>query len=83
MVPTTNGTMIPAFELMHINSASKGMIRDNKNYQIENAMSTGRAEGMRLMDQSILKLYQEGIIAKDTALSYADHPDQLVKHLNG
>jgi twitching motility protein PilT len=83
MIPTTNGTMIPAFELMHINSAIKGMIRDNKNYQIENAMSTGRADGMMLMDQSILNLYKEGIVTKETALSYADHPDQLVRHLNG
>ena len=33
------------------------------------------------MDQSILRLYQEGKITKETALEYADHPEQLERKL--
>ena len=81
MVPDVDGNVIPAFELMHVNSAIKGMIRDNKNHQIENAIIAGRSEGMITMDNSLLELYKKGLITKDTALSYANHPDQISKHL--
>ena len=33
-------------------------------------------------DQSILALYQTGQITLDTALEYADNPDQLRRRLN-
>jgi twitching motility protein PilT len=33
------------------------------------------------MDQTILKLYQEGKITKETALLYADKPDQIKRSL--
>ena len=81
MIPDIAGNVIPAFELMHINSSIRGMIRDNKNHQIENAITAGRSEGMLTMDQSILELYRKGLITKETALNYADHPDQLSRHL--
>lgn len=82
MLPDKNGNMIPAFEIMHINSAIRGMIRDNKNHQIDNAITAGKTEGMISMDQSILNLYREGMITKETAISYADHPEQMARHLN-
>jgi twitching motility protein PilT len=81
MVPDKTGNVTPVFEVMHINNAIRGMIRDNKNYQIENAITSGRNEGMVTMDASILKLYQDGIITRETALMFADHPDLLQKHL--
>ena len=81
MVPDKAGNVTPAFEIMHINNAIRGMIRDNKNYQIENAITAGRNEGMVTMDASILKLYQSGVITKETALNYADHPELMQKHL--
>ena len=82
MLPDKNGNMIPAFEIMHINSSIRGMIRDNKNHQIDNAITAGKTEGMISMDQSILNLYREGMITKETAISYADHPEQMARHLN-
>jgi len=81
MLPDVNGNMIPAFEVMHINSAIRGMIRDNKNHQINNAITAGRAEGMISMDQSIINLYKAGHITKETALNYADQPEQMQRHL--
>ena len=33
------------------------------------------------MDQSILGLYREGLITKETALAYAENPEQLRRSL--
>ena len=57
------------------------MIRENKTHQIAAAMASGGAEGMRTMDQSILELLREGIISRETALTYADNPEQLLRRI--
>ena len=81
LLPDTAGGMIPACEIMHMSNAIRSMIRDNKNHQIDNAIASSAKEGMISMDQTILKLYQEGKITKETALLYADKPDQLKRNL--
>lgn len=81
MLPDQWGGMVPAFEIMHMNSAIQGMIRDNKNHQINNVIAAGREEGMISMDQSILELYRAGTITKETALSYAVYPEQMMRRL--
>ena len=81
MVPDTDDNITPAFEIMHINNAIKGMIRDNKNYQIENAITAGKAEGMISMDAYLLKLYGEGKITAETLTNYADHPEHMTRHI--
>ncbi|MBQ3123667.1 MAG: PilT/PilU family type 4a pilus ATPase [Firmicutes bacterium] len=77
LLPGKDGELVPAFEIMHVNGAIKNMIRDNKGHQINVAISTGAAEGMISMDQSIASLCREGKITKEVALEYADNPAQL------
>ena len=81
LLPNVDGDRVPAFEIMHINSAIRGMIRDNKNHQIGNAIAAGRNEGMITMDQSILNLYKAGVITRETALDYAENPEQLRRQI--
>lgn len=81
MLPDKNGGMVPAFEIMHVNSAIRSMIRDNKSHQINNAIAAGSREGMLTMDQSILELYNAGMITRETALDYADTPDLIRRQL--
>ena len=81
LLPDTEGGLVPACEIMHLNSAIRSMIRDNKGHQIDNAIAAGGSEGMISMDQSILALYKAGKITKETALEYADHPEQLQRSL--
>ena len=81
LLPTINGDLVPAFEILHLNSAVRSMIRENKTHQIAAAMASGGAEGMRTMDQSILELLREGIISRETALTYADNPEQLLRRI--
>jgi len=81
MLPGVGGNMIPVFEIMHVNSSVRGMIRDCKNHQINNAITAGRAEGMIAMDQAILNHYRNGLISWETALNYADNPEQMLRSL--
>ena len=83
LVPDINGKMTPVFEIMHVNSAIKNMIRDNKSYQIDNAIQTSAAEGMISMDQSLITLFQNGKITADTAVEYAVNPDQVARKIKG
>ena len=82
MVPSKTCNMVPVFEVMHVNSAIRSMIRDNKNHQIGNAIASGSKEGMISMDQALLELYRDGVITKETALEYAEAPDTIRRQLN-
>lgn len=82
LLPKKNGGMVPAVEIMKIVPAISNMIRDSKNYQIDNVIQTSGDQGMVSMDQTILKLYQKGEIDEETALMSAINPDQLKRKLN-
>ena len=81
LVPDMEGGLVPAFEIMHVNSAIRSLIRDSKTHQIDNAITAGSAEGMVSMDQSLLALYKANRISKDTAMSFSDNPDQMRRRL--
>ena len=81
LLPDVEGGLEPAYEIMHMNAAIRSMIRDCKNHQIDNVIAAGGGEGMKAMDQSILELYQAGIITRETAMDYADHPEQMLRRL--
>lgn len=81
LLPDCHGGMVPACEIMHMTGAVRSMIRDNKNHQIDNTIATGAREGMISMDQAILSLYTKGEITKETALLYADKPEQMKRNL--
>lgn len=81
LLPGTDGRLVPAFEIMGMNSAVRGLIRDNKTHQINNAIAAGSEEGMMTMDQSILSLYEAGEISAETAVNFADNVEQMKRRL--
>ncbi|MCI8601670.1 MAG: PilT/PilU family type 4a pilus ATPase [Oscillospiraceae bacterium] len=84
LLPGTNGELLPAFEVMKVNNAIRSMIRDkSKTMQIDNAITSGGSEGMVSMDQSIVALYQKGLIAKQTALDYASSEENMKRKIGG
>ena len=82
LVPSVTGEHIPVFEIMTVTPAIRNMIRDNKVAQIEGLLYSSARPDMISMDQSLLNLYKERRISKDTALLYATNPDMLEKKLN-
>ena len=79
LLPTVDGGLEPAFEIMLVNSAIQNMIREGKAHQMDNVIFSGLSEGMRAMDGDIYRLFSEKRITKETALLFAANPDQLRK----
>ena len=79
LVPSIDGRMVPAFEIMTVTPAIRNMIRDNKIPQIDGILYSSANEDMVSMDLSLLKLFKENIISADTALAFATNPDMLRK----
>ena len=81
LVPSTDGGQLPVFEIMKSNVAIANMIREDKLHQLESAMQAGAADGMCTMDGSLLKLWREGRITRDTALISCVNYENMVKRL--
>jgi twitching motility protein PilT len=72
----------PAVEVMMATLAIRNLIRTGQDHQIRSHLSTGRAEGMITMDQSLAELVRIGRISRETASAHCYHPDELRSHLN-
>ena len=81
LVQGIDGSQIPVFEIMKSTPAIQNMIREDKLHQLESAMQAGAADGMCTMDGSLLKLYREGKITKDTALMSCVNYENMSKRL--
>ncbi|MBR2527391.1 MAG: PilT/PilU family type 4a pilus ATPase [Blautia sp.] len=81
LVPDVDGKNIPVFEVMRLTTAIRNMIRDDKIYQIEGVIYSSSQQNMRSMDSSLLSLYKEGRITKETALSHATNEEMLRRKL--
>ncbi len=82
LLPTVDGKMIPAFEIMILTPAIRNLIREGKVHQIDGIIYTSSQDNMVAMDTSIFNLYKEGIISKHTAISEAVNPEMMIKRIN-
>ena len=81
LVPDVNGELVPVFEILQMTTAVRNMIREGKVHQIDGLIYSSANSQMVSMDASLLKLYKEGRISKNTALIYATNPEMLSKRL--
>jgi twitching motility protein PilT len=82
LVPATgNAGLYPAVEIMIATPAVRNLIRTGQDHQMRSLISTGKAEGMMTMDQSLAELVHARRIDRDTALAHCYHPDELRSHL--
>ena len=81
LLPSTDGKMVPVFEVMICNQAIRTLIREGKTHQIDNAIASQRHNGMITMDEAIVELYRQNKITKETALMYAAHANLIEKKL--
>ncbi len=68
LLPGLSGGLVPACEIMVANTAIQALIREGKTQGLRNVMETGIKEGMCVMENVVLELYQQGKISKETAL---------------
>lgn len=83
LLPGEDGTMIPAFEIMHVTPAIRNMIREQKIHQIDTAIYAGQNEGMTTMDLSIFNLWKSGKVSRDTALTYCMNYEDMLAKMKG
>jgi twitching motility protein PilT len=81
LVPTEQGGLVPAFEIMTTNAAIRNLIREEKTYQIDSVIAASGAVGMRTMDQSLFQLAKSGQISAETALDFSVHEEALARRL--
>lgn len=81
LLPTVDGRLVPAFEIMVLTPAIQNLIREGKTHQIDGMIYNSTNESMLAMDTSILRLYQQGVIDKNTALANASNPEMMSKRL--
>jgi twitching motility protein PilT len=62
-----SGGRAAALEVMLVNNAVSSQIREGKTHQIVNAMQTGGKQGMRLMNDSLVELVNDGTIGAEEA----------------
>jgi twitching motility protein PilT len=78
LLPAGDGvSRIAAFEVLHINSAVRNLIREGKSHQLITYMQTYRKQGMITMDDAILDLYRSQKITREVALQFAQDPDVM------
>ncbi len=78
LLPTGDGvSRVAAFEVLHINSAVRNLIREGKSHQLITYMQTYRKQGMITMDDAIMDLYRNQKITRETALQFAQDPDTM------
>jgi twitching motility protein PilT len=83
LVPAAdNASRYPAVEILMATSAIRNLIRTAQDHQIRSHISTGRAEGMMTMEQSLAELVGLGRIQRDTAFSHCYNAHELRQYLN-
>lgn len=79
LLPLRDGGAGTAFEIMPVDGTVRELIRAGDAHRLAGTPVTGKDAVS--MDQAISRLYQEGKLSLETALSYADNPDQLRRRL--
>lgn len=79
LLPSVEGGLIPAFEIMTMNNAVRTLIRDQKTHQIDTILQS--SDGMQTMDSCIADLYRQGRITAHTAVEHAYNPEIMAKRI--
>lgn len=79
LLPSVDGRLVPAFEIMTMNSAIRTMIREEKTHQIDAVIQS--SQGMETMDNCIVNMFRKGIITAETAVEYAYNPELMEKRV--
>lgn len=72
-----------AMEILVPNPAIRNLIREDKIHQLYSTMQSGQEKyGMQTFNQSLLALYQKGLIPLEAALTRSSNPDELQDMIN-
>jgi twitching motility protein PilT len=83
MVPTVEGKMTPALEIMTNSPLIRKMLEENRLDKLTAAIETGSDDGMITFNQSLFNLVKSGKVSEKDALAKASNPAALEMNFKG
>ena len=84
LIPTIEGGRVAAMEILVRTPTIEKLILENRDYEIKDVIEAGKEHyKSQSFDQSILELYERGIISKQQALESATAPADLELKMSG
>jgi twitching motility protein PilU len=77
LIAGVDGSLVPAVEIMLNQGLVRELIHKGEITKIKDVMEQNSNLGMCTFDQSLLDLYQRGLISVDTAITNSDRPSDL------
>jgi len=82
LIPKKDGTgRVLALEILTNTPAVANVIREAKTYMLPGIIQTGKKQGMRLMDDALIDLYDHGLISREESYARADQKQMMREHL--
>jgi twitching motility protein PilT len=72
---------IAVYEIMINTPAIAALIRDNKTFRINSDIQTGAKYGMVTLDGYLMEKYQQGLIAREEAITKSQDPTTVIQKL--
>ena len=79
LIESTRGNRVCACEILLVDFAVGNLIREGKVHQIDSVIQNNAGAGMQGMDDTILKMVQEGTISYENAVKAAHNPTELAQ----
>lgn len=83
LIPRVSGGLVPAIEIMMVNSAVRNLIRENKIYELDLVIETSSEIGMISLNRSLIELVRTGEITMENATLYTSKPEELQTLIRG
>ena len=74
---------MPAVEILINTPHVRKQVEDNKSVEIIQALQKGQVYGMQTFNQSLVKLFKDGLASEAEVLAAASSPDDLKLALRG
>jgi len=82
LIPRADGTgRVLALETMTNTPAVSNVIREAKTFMLPGIIQTSRKQGMQLMDDTLIELFNRDLITADEALARAEQKEIVRQHL--
>jgi twitching motility protein PilT len=77
LLPRVGGGVVPAFEVMVVDSSLRNLIREGRTSQMRNQLLVSQAAGMMTLEQSLSELVQAGLVTHQDAVARSRHPADI------